>query len=73
MLQKIKTLLPKYAIFPLALAVLVNMSVYFGVAQFRTYLTFYSMETPLDNQIPFLAPFVLFYELAFAQWVINYI
>lgn len=66
-------LIPKYAIKPLALALLVNSCVYMGVAQLRRFLTFSSLETPLDTALPFLAPFVLFYVLAFVQWGLNYL
>ena len=73
MLKKIEKLLPGYAFVPLLSALLVNMAVYVGVAQLRGILKFYSLELPIDRKIPFVAPFVLFYVLAFAQWVINYI
>lgn len=66
-------LIPKYAIKPLVLALLVNSCVYMGVAQLRRFLTFSSLETPLDTALPFLAPFVLFYVLAFVQWGLNYL
>lgn len=66
-------MIPKYAIKPLALALLVNSCVYMGIAQLRRFLTFSSLETPLDTELPFLAPFVLFYVLAFVQWGLNYL
>lgn len=66
-------MIPKYAIKPLALALLVNSCVYMGIAQLRRFLTFSSLETPLDTVLPFLAPFVLFYVLAFVQWGLNYL
>ena len=66
-------LIPKYAIKPLALALLVNSCVYMGIAQLRRFLTFSSLETHLDTALPFLAPFVLFYVLAFVQWGLNYL
>lgn len=73
MLKQTNTLIPKYAIKPLALALLVNSCVYMGIAQLRHFLTFSSLETPLDTALPFLAPFVLFYVLAFVQWGLNYL
>lgn len=66
-------MIPKYAIKPLALALLVNSCVYMGIAQLRRFLTFSSLETPLDTALPFLVPFVLFYVLAFVQWGLNYL
>lgn len=73
MLKQTNPLIPKYAIKPLALALLVNSCVYMGIAQLRRFLTFSSLETPLDTALPFLAPFVLFYILAFVQWGLNYL
>lgn len=68
-----KNLIPKYAILPLVLALLVNNCVYIGVAQFKDILSFSSWETSLDRAIPLLTPFVIFYVLAYVQWVVNYI
>lgn len=73
MLKQTNPLIPKYAIKPLALALLVNSCVYMGIAQLRRFLMFSSLETPLDTALPFLAPFVLFYVLAFVQWGLNYL
>lgn len=73
MLKQTNPLIPKYAIKLLALALLVNSCVYMGIAQLRRFLTFSSLETPLDTALPFLAPFVLFYVLAFVQWGLNYL
>lgn len=68
-----KAIIPKYAILPLGLAFLFNTCVYAGVGQLRRFLTFSSWETALDRALPFAAPFVLFYVLAFVQWGISYI
>lgn len=73
MQNRLKSWIPKYAILPLGLALLVNTCVYTGVGQLRRFLTFSIWETPIDRVLPFVAPFVLFYVLAFAQWVISYI
>lgn len=71
--ERLNTILPRYAVVPLILALLINNCIYIGVAQFRNFLSFSSMETSLDEKIPFLAPFVIFYVLAYVQWVLNYI
>lgn len=77
MLHKLKetlhNLLPKYAVVPLILALVINNCVYIGAAQLRDILTFHSLETPLDRAIPLLTPFILFYIFAYVQWGINYI
>lgn len=73
MKEKITDLIPKYAVFPLILALLVNNCVYIGVAQFKNILSFTSLATPLDEKIPLITPFVIFYVLAYVQWVLNYV
>lgn len=73
MQSRLKSLIPKYAILPLGLALLVNTCVYTGVGQLRRFLTFSSWETSFDKALPFVAPFVFFYILAFVQWGVSYI
>ena len=68
-----ESVLPKYAIIPLILALVVNNCVYIGVAQFKDVLSFTSLATELDKRIPFIAPFVIFYVFAYVQWGFNYI
>lgn len=60
MQSRLKSLIPKYAILPLGLALLVNTCVYTGVGQLRHFLTFSSWETSFDKALPFVAPFVFF-------------
>lgn len=73
MQNRLKSLIPKYAILPLGMALLVNTFVYTGAGQLRRFLTFSCWETPFDKALPFVAPFVLFYIFAFVQWGISYI
>ena len=69
----IQKLLPDYAIRPLILALATNFIIYFGVSQLRDHLTFHSLALPVDDRIPFFAPFIIFYILAYMQWIINYL
>ena len=69
----IQKLLPDYAIRPLILALAANFIIYFGVSQLRDHLTFHSLALPVDDRIPFLAPFIIFYILAYVQWIVNYL
>ena len=71
--EKINDLLPKYAVLPLILALMVNNCIYIGVAQFKNVLSFSSLATSLDEKIPLITPFVIFYVLAYIQWILNYI
>ena len=69
----IQKLLPDYAIRPLILALAANFIIYFGVSQLRDHLTFHSLALPVDDRIPFFAPFIIFYILAYVQWIVNYL
>lgn len=69
----IKKLIPDYATKPLLLAVAANFIIYVGVSQLRGYLTFRSLALPVDDRIPFFAPFIIFYILAYVQWIANYL
>ena len=69
----IEKILPVYSVLPLILAVSINMLVYFGTSQLRDYLTFHTITTALDEWIPFVAPFILFYVLAYIQWIICWL
>ena len=69
----IKKLIPDYAAKPLLLAVAANFIIYVGVSQIREYLTFRSLALPVDDRIPFFAPFIIFYILAYVQWIANYL
>ena len=59
----IQKLLPDYAIRPLILALAANFIIYFGVSQLRDHLAFHSLALPVDDRIPFFAPFIIFYIL----------
>lgn len=73
MRKRIQKLIPDYAVFPLILALAANCIIYFGASQLRDYLTFHSLALPIDAQIPFVPLFVLFYLLAYIQWITNYL
>ncbi len=71
--ERFNNLLPKYAILPIIAALLINNCIYIGAAQLRNHLSFYSLAISLDEKIPLLTPFVIFYVLAYVQWALNYI
>lgn len=73
MLKKIEALIPGYSRLWLLLVVITNFTVYIGTRLLVTGRTHYSLQIPLDEKIPFLSFFVVFYVLAFAQWVIGYL
>ena len=71
--ERFNNLLPRYAILPIIAALLINNCIYIGAAQLRNHLSFYSLAISLDEKIPLLTPFVIFYVLAYVQWALNYI
>ena len=70
----IDKLLPKYARLPLLLMVLFNCAVYILPGRlFLTDAARYDLSVPLDAMLPFVPAFVVFYVLAYGQWVGNYL
>ena len=72
-LEKIKKLIPAYAVFPLMSVVLVNFTVYSGVSRLADSWKHYDLTTSFDRAVPLLPSFVSIYLLCFVFWVVNYI
>lgn len=64
---------PRYARIPLAVVLGLNLAVFYITKQITAGWRHYQMALPLDAKIPFCAPFVVIYVLAFAQWVVGYV
>lgn len=73
MIKKVFNIVPKYAYFPLIAAVLFNMLVYKGNILITKNFNHYDLSIFIDEWIPFCSFFVVFYVLAFVQWVVGYI
>ena len=50
-----------------------NMVAYMGTRIFTTGRYHYNIESPLDRMLPLVPFFVVFYVLAFAQWITGYL
>ena len=50
-----------------------NMVAYMGTRIFTTGRYHYNIESPLDRMLPLVPFFVIFYVLAFAQWITGYL
>lgn len=72
-IKKIYDFIPKYAIKPLILCVIVNFSVYSGARQFYKNRVFHDLTTNLDNSIPVVPIFIVFYLGSYLFWIFNYI
>ncbi|MGN0203082.1 MAG: phosphatidic acid phosphatase [Coprococcus sp.] len=68
-----KPLIPKYALLPLILAVIINCIAYFGARLFLGNAAYHNMTLPIDQRIPFVPAFIIIYFLAYVQWAAGYI
>ncbi len=64
--------LPSYTYLPLVLVFVVNTLAYFPTKLLTEDTVQHDLSIALDNQLPFVPFFVLFYVLAYAQWVWSY-
>lgn len=72
-MEKIKKIVPKYAIVPLLIVVLLNTLVYNGSKVISSHLTHFSFSTLIDTFIPFVPFFISIYILAYLHWIVGYI
>lgn len=72
-MKKIKNIIPKYAIIPLLLVVLLNFLVYNGSKVISNHLFHYDFSIFLDSLIPFWPIFISVYILAYMHWIVGYI
>lgn len=73
MLQRLERWIPRYARLPLMSLLVVNFIAYYGSRLFTMGAPRYDMTLALDGRIPLCPIFILFYILAYAQWVVGYI
>ncbi len=66
-------IMPAYSWFMISAMLLFNCVTYFGTRIFTTGLRHYSIASPLDEMMPFIPFFIVFYILAYVQWIIGYI
>ena len=64
---------PGYSLKFLAAMLSLNMLTYMGTRLFTTGRHHYNIETPLDHMLPFVPFFVVFYILAYGQWILCYL
>lgn len=66
-------ILPLYGLITLAIVLSVNCIAYFGTRLFTAKMDHYFLSSSWDDRIPFSSFFVLFYVLAYVQWVIGFV
>lgn len=71
--DKIRRILPSYAVIPLISAFILNLAVYMGAEPIAGGLKHWDISCRLDNKIPLIPFFVIFYVLAYVQWAVGYV
>lgn len=66
-------LIPCYAYVPILLVIAFNCIAYFFTKPFLLNAEYYDLSIWIDERIPFVPFFVLFYILAYLQWGWNYL
>lgn len=72
LLSRLHRIFPCYAWIPAAAISLYNVFVYYGSRLINRHLPVHILRTPLDDAIPFVPFFILFYILAYLQWGLCY-
>ena len=70
---QLNKILPRFAIFPLILTVVINMIVYSGSRILMRDAHHYDITSSIDEMIPLVPAWTVVYLICFAFWVINYL
>lgn len=71
--EKFDRILPRYTRAPLAVALTLNMVVYFLLRLFVRDRFHYDLTLSLDGRVPLVPSFVVVYVLAYVQWAVGYV
>lgn len=66
-------IMPVYSWVMLTIILIANYIAYFGSRTLTTGLKHYSFVNSLDRKLPFISFFVIFYILAYLQWIIGFV
>lgn len=69
----INTYLPKYSYIPLLSVLLINFITYYCSKIITNSFFHYQISSFIDDFLPFCPVFILFYILAYLQWIIGFI
>ena len=72
-LKKLNRFIPFYSILPLAAMLGMNTLAYFGTRIINEGRYHYNIESPLDRLLPLVPFFIVFYILAYGQWILCYL
>ncbi len=73
MKDRLKRIIPGFAVVPLITILVFNMFVYYGSRLFTLHRKHHDLEIPLDQKIPFVPAAIIPYVMAYAQWALGYI
>ncbi len=73
MREKLKRLLPGYAVRPLACAFAFNLFTYYVTRLISANALHHNLSIGLDSRIPLCTPFIFFYILAYLQWIVGFV
>ena len=71
--DKIYKILPGYAFVPIIASVVLNVIVYFGSRIITVGMYHYDFSISIDKQLPFVAPMMVIYVLAYVHWIVGFI
>lgn len=72
-MNKVYKILPLYAVIPIAASVILNVIVYFGSRIVTTGMFHYDFSIIIDEKLPFVAPMMIIYVLAYVAWIVGFI
>ncbi len=73
MKKRLLGIMPVYAWGMVALLLSVNGLAYFGTRMFTSGLEHSCIAAPLDRALPFVPFFIVFYILAYVQWIVGFV
>lgn len=71
--KSLSRILPKYAYIPLIILMVFRFSQYFFTKLITEDMVHYDLSLPIDEVIPFVPFFIVFYILSYIQWFGSYI
>lgn len=72
-MKRLKEFIPLYGMVMLCLMLVLNTVTYFGTRLFTTNMEHHVLWSSLDERIPFCSAFIIFYYLAYIQWIVGYV
>ena len=72
-MEKIYKILPRYAFVPIIVSIVLNCVTYFGSRIITSDMVHYDFSIFIDDRLPFVAPMMLIYVLAYVHWIVGFV